>query len=189
MIRQATVAIVLLFASVVCQANQKKDQIDPAQYTETITVMAESHETKDMGTTYTSKPKTGLLGGPQTDLAGRPTGAVKTTATNHVQHYCQARATIKDITYIMNGRANAPCIPLGTFKAKVTNGQYIDVLVTEANGNQYSVGFAIASAEQNAAPQAVATSEAEAARQARIAKAVQEAKEKAERDNPPAPQQ
>jgi hypothetical protein len=36
---------------------------------------------------------------------------------------------------------------------------------------------------------ALPTSVAEAARQARIAKAIREAKEKAERDNPPPPQQ
>jgi hypothetical protein len=139
----------------------------------------------------------------------------------------------------MNGRANAPCIPFGTFKAKITNGEYIDVLVNEPNGNQYSVGFEIVQAERNPAPVngdearpapqasapvvAVASqiqpskptsttavspaaaqpqpatpdaapaakpevSVAEAARQARIAKAVREAKEKAERDNPPPPQ-
>src|SRR5450432_2184762 len=106
--------------------------------------MAESKETvtSDLGTTYTSKPKTNILGRPETDIVGRPTGATKTVANTHVQHstYCQAHVTIKDITYVINGRRNAPCVPLGTFKAKITNGQYIDILVTQPIGNTYSVG-------------------------------------------------
>jgi hypothetical protein len=148
--KMATAAIVLIFmASAVSYAN---NQIDPAQYPETITVMAESKETatKDLGTTFTHKPKTNILGRPETDIVGRPTGASTTIATTHVEHstYCQAHGTIKDITYVMNGRTNAPCIPFGTFKAKITKGQYIDVLVTEPNGNQYSVGFEIVQAER-----------------------------------------
>ena len=58
------------------------DQINPAQYPETVTVTAESKETAtaDSGTTYTSKPKTNLLGRPETDIVGRPTGATTTVA-------------------------------------------------------------------------------------------------------------
>jgi hypothetical protein len=184
------------------------DQINPAQYPETVTVMAESKETAtaDSGTTYISKPKTNILGRPETDIVGRPTGATRTTAHTHVEHwtYCQAQVTIKDITYLINGRRNAPCVPLGTFKAKITNGQYIDILVTQQGGNLYSVGFEIIRSERNLVPAsgestalpnpqqkeeatpavASAPEVAEAARQARIAKAVKEAKEKAERDNP-----
>ena len=152
----AKVAAALIAAVfVACAACYANNQIDPAQYPETITVMAESKETatKDLGTTFTHKPKTNILGRPETDIVGRPTGATQTVAKTRVEHwtYCQAHATIKDITYVMNGRANAPCIPFGTFKAKITNGQYIDVLVTEPNGNQYSVGFEIIQAEKKLA--------------------------------------
>jgi hypothetical protein len=94
---------------------------------------------------------------------------------------------------------------LGTFKIKISNGQYIDILVTQQGGNPYSVGFEIIRSERNlpasestalpnpqqkeeATPAVASVSApevAEAARQARIAKAVKEAKEKAERDNRP----
>jgi hypothetical protein len=153
--------MILIFAASVCA-----NQIDQTPYTETITVMQESKETftKDLSTTYTHKPKTNILGQPETDLAGRPTGASKTTAITRVEHstYCQAHGTIKDVAYVLNGRANAPCIPFGTFKAKITNGQYIDILVTEPNGNIYSVGFEIVQAEKitPAAPQAQPTAPA-----------------------------
>jgi hypothetical protein len=73
----ATAAIALvLMASAVSHAN---NQIDPALYPETIVVMAESKETvtKDLGTTYTHKPKTNILGRPETDIVGRPTGGVR----------------------------------------------------------------------------------------------------------------
>jgi hypothetical protein len=205
----AVIGIIFIAALGVC-AN---DQINPAQYPETVTVMAESNETAtaDSGTTYASKPKTNILGRPETDIVGRPTGATTTVAHTHVGHwtYCQAQVTIKDITYLINGRRNAPCVPLGTFKAKITNGQYIDILVTQQGGNPYSVGFEIIRSERNlptssestalpnpqqkeeATPAVASVSApevAEVARQARIAKAVKEAKEKAERDNPPPPQ-
>ena len=41
----------------------------------------------------------------------------------------QVIVTAGDIAYTLNGREGAPGIPFGTWKAKITNGKYMDIMI------------------------------------------------------------
>lgn len=53
--------------------------------------------------------------------------------------------TIGDVRYTLRG---GPGVDLGTFKAKITNGMYLDILTEEPSGRRYNTGFEITSKER-----------------------------------------
>ena len=52
---------------------------------------------------------------------------------------------IGNVRYTLHGQ---PGVDLGTFKAKITNGMYMDILTQEPSGRRYNSGFEIVEKER-----------------------------------------
>jgi len=74
-------------------------------------------------------------------LPQRPT----TTTKDDTKTYYILAGTIGNVKYTLKG---GPGVPIGTFRAKITNGLYSDILVTGTDGSTYNVGFKIIGQEK-----------------------------------------
>jgi len=129
----------MVFAAVLIPAAYgQKQPPDANQFPETVKVISETKETNDKGDTMsTHRPQPTILDrNPKT----------RTTVEHHVETYYQCKVQVGDTLYTINGRKGAPGVPLGTFKAKITN-QYMDIYIVDQNG-PYVLGFEIVGAEK-----------------------------------------
>jgi hypothetical protein len=110
---------------------------DPTTYPETIVVNSSKVETEVVGSA-TQEQRPPLFPSP---VPERPT----VTTKNKTETYYILVGVIGDTQYTLQG---GPGVPLGTFKAKITNGQYADILVTRGDGSRYNVGFKIIGQEK-----------------------------------------
>jgi hypothetical protein len=74
-----------------------------------------------------------------------PTEKQTKTATGS---YMQVIVTASDIAYTLNGREGAPGIPFGMWKAKITKGKYMDIMIVREDKSTYSMGFEIVGADR-----------------------------------------
>jgi hypothetical protein len=129
----------ILAAMLVPTAYGQKQPPDPNQFPETVKVISETKETNDKGDTLTTRQ-------PQPTILDQNL-KTRTIVKHNVETYYQCKVQIGDTLYTINGKSGGPGVPLGTFKAKLTNGQYMDIYIVDNNG-PYVLGFEIVGAEK-----------------------------------------
>ncbi len=144
-------ALGLLLATNLAAVFARNDPPDPKQFPETVKIISETKQSVDKGSTVTTKrvQPTILNSTPRTQSVVKP----------NVQSYYQCTVQIGGMLYTINGKAGGPGVPLGTFKARITN-QYMDIYIVDKNG-PYVLGFEIAGAEkiESAKPEAATSPE------------------------------
>jgi len=144
-------ALGLLLATIPPTVFAHNDPPDPKQFPETVKVISETKQSVDNGSTVTTKRVQPTI--------LNPTPRTQSVVKPNVQSYYQCTVQIGDMLYTINGKAGGPGVPLGTFKARITN-QYMDIYIVDKNG-PYVLGFEIAGAEKIESPKPeVATSPA-----------------------------
>ncbi len=126
-------AIGLLFS---VSAAFAQNPADPSSHPETIVVTASAIETTSTGANVTTKHVDGTVFQKPHD---------KSVVNERMQTHYVLSATIGDVRYTLRG---GPGVGLGTFKAKITNGMYVDILTEEPTGRRYNTGFEIVSKEK-----------------------------------------
>src|SRR5690349_4336699 len=104
---------------------------DPNQFPETVKVISETKESIDSGTTTTTRRVSPVIPCDLNIAACRD--KLKSVSKSNVQSYYQCKVQIRDMIYTINGKSGGPGVPLGTFKAKITN-QYMDIYIVDQNG-------------------------------------------------------
>src|SRR6266404_4431325 len=149
------ILFVILVSSIVSSAAAQAP--DPKQFPETVKVISETKESVDKGSTTTTKRISPMIPCNLNIQACRD--KLQSVTKSNVQGYYQAKVQIGDMLYTINGKSGGPGVPLGTFKARITN-QYMDIYIVDKNG-PYVLGFEIAGAEkiESAKPEAATSPE------------------------------
>jgi hypothetical protein len=113
--------------------------LDPSNYPQTITITDSKVEDVVTGSQAEIKTKEPLYPGPFT----QPKTVVKQQDT-HATRYIVV-GVIDRVQYTLQSNPGAL---LGTYKARITNGQYIDILIVEPSGRSYNVGTKILEQEK-----------------------------------------
>jgi hypothetical protein len=142
-------ALALLLTANLAAVSARNDPPDPKQFPEIVKVISETKQSIDKGSTVTTNRVEPTI----LDPAPRTQSVVKP----NVQSYYQCTVQIGDMLYTINGKSGGPGVPLGTFKARITN-QYMDIYIVDKNG-PYVLGFEIAGAEkiESAKPEVTAS--------------------------------
>jgi hypothetical protein len=118
--------------------------LDPSNYPQTITITDSKVEDVVTGSKADIKTKQPLFpGGDQTLPYNQPKTVVKQQDT-HATRYLVV-GVINGVQYTLQSNPGAL---LGTYKARITNGQYIDILIVDPNGKSYNVGTKILEQEK-----------------------------------------
>jgi hypothetical protein len=119
-----------------------KDQsncLDPSNYPQTITITVSRIEDVVTGSKADVKTTQPVFPGP----LNQPKTVVKQQNT-HATRYIVV-GIIDGVQYTLQSNPGAL---LGTYKARITNNQYIDILIVEPSGRSYNVGTKILEAEK-----------------------------------------
>lgn len=113
--------------------------LDPSNYPQTITITVSKIEDIVTG----SKAKIATTQPPYPGPLNQPETRVKQQDT-HATRYIVV-GVIDGVQYTLQSNPGAM---VGTYKARITNGQYIDILMVEPSGRTYNVGTKILEQEQ-----------------------------------------
>jgi hypothetical protein len=108
--------------------------LDPSNYPQTITITASKSEDVVTGSKADIKTTQPTFPGP----LNQPKTVVKQQDT-HAMRYIVI-GVIDGVQYTLQ---SDPGAVLGTYKARITNNQYIDILIVEPSGRSYNVGTKI----------------------------------------------
>ena len=145
MLRLILAAVTLIggTSSAQCPKGQS-DCLDPSNYPLTITITDSKVEDVVTGSKADIKTKQPLFpASDQTRPYNQPKTVVKQQDT-HATRYIVV-GVINGVQYTLQSNPGAL---LGTYKARITNGQYIDILIADPNGKSYNVGSKILEQEK-----------------------------------------
>ena len=113
--------------------------LDPSNYPQTITITVSKSEDVVTGSRAETKTTQPTFPGP----LNQPKTVVKQHDT-HATRYIVV-GVIDGVQYTLQSNPGAS---VGTYKARITNNQYIDILIVEPSGRSYNVGTKILEAEK-----------------------------------------